>query len=1071
MDLWFNQNRKFAMKIICVLMLAIHLCSFAWAQRHGLVTDEQGSPLSGVTIKLVPGTSVTTSNKNGVFLIAESTDADSLLVSHVGYVPQEVSMDDWIGNEFKIALIVTRQALEEVTISTGYYDQKKSEATGSFVVVDMTLYNKRETNDIIGRLEGLVPSLQFDRSQQLVDGQQAELRLRGVGSLRSNRAPLIIVDGFPYTEDVSMLNADDVAAITVLRDATAASIWGARSGNGVIVIETKKGRISKPVITVKASHTYGAKPDLFYNPHFLESASMMEVERRLFENNFYRAGNSTVIPRYVEYLSAFETGALGGRFMDSITNVLKQRDSRSQVSDNLYRGEMDRAYMLSISGGNEGQQYYVSANLNKKQAYLKGNDNTRVNLNSNYTLKISDRLGVNVLINYIFSDRADNGISIFDLNTNGRVLSPYAMLVDELGGPQALEKDYRYAFINEWNKSGKLNWSYRPMDEIQLQDHHMISNNMRSMAEINYQVIPGLRAKVKYLNQLSIAENRQVYDRDAYYVRNLVNQFTQPDGEQIIPYGGIFESGNSKNTTHSGRLQLDYGYSWSQGQLALLAGYEISHNQITTTAGTRIFDYNPENLLGITTFDYLSYYRTEPNGWTGLIPSPPGGMRERVNRMVSYYFNGSFNYQKKYLFSVSSRWDGSNIYGVDFNQKGVPLWSFGLNWRAFAESFYPKNLPNINLRFSYGISGNTNNSLSALPQIYQSMNSSTQLMRAVLLTAGNPDLRWEKVNTLNVGVDVASENGRIRGSFDFYRKYANDLLGENMFDPTSGIVSINGSTQISNLINYAALNTVGWDAEIHSRNLTSGLSWTSTLFVSHTRNRVKRYMANESSVVSYLHNGSAPVTIGESIDQIYKLPFFGLSAETGYPLTADGDDNYGGFLVDMSRDRLIKAGLSVPTVHGSMINTWNYQSLSLTVNISGKFGYAFQRSSISYGDLFNRGIGHADFHDRWMQPGDERVTNVPAMPNDVNSNRDLMYLESDRLMESGDHIRLEDVSLSYLYSPNSNRRSAFRSAELFINARRLGIIWAKNGRGLDPDVPYSTFPIPKSFLVGLNVKF
>lgn len=1057
------------MKSIQIFLPFFLYSVYAFPQLKGVVIDENELPLSGVTVHHVHSQTTTVTDDGGNFMLHRVMPGDSLHISHLGYKPQNIEIA--YGSPYvKVVLEWNRQHINEVTVSTGYYDMVKSKATGSFSVVDMEIFSNRSAGNIVDRLEGIAPSLQFDRSRQLDDREPADLRLRGVASLRSETAPLIVVNGFPYTEDISLISPEDVTSITILRDATSAAIWGARAGNGVIVIETKRGMENKPLINLKTSYQLVEKPDLFADPHFLDSRTMMDIEESLHRNRFYRLSNNIVIPRYVEYLMAHDAGNLSLQSLDSITQIYLNNDVRRQVSNELYRNEINRIYKLSIEGGDKHQQYYVSATADQRNGHLKGDESRSVNLNSNYSVSLGQKFKISLLLNYSDTEKADNGISIDRLSPSGRMLSPYAAIIDSGGAPMAIERDYRYAFVNEWHKSGGQDWAYKPLEEIAFRNLRSYDQNLRTQTMLNYRIWDGYNLKVEYLYQGGIHEMRNQYAKESYYARNLVNRFTQLDGNKVIPEGGILETRNSKSDYHTGRIQMDYDYTFRYGGLKMLAGYEVSQHRILGLPGALLYGYDADHGSGLTSLDYLTFYRTYPNGSSGRVPGPPNGMRELRSRTVSYYYNGIFNYHQRYIFSFSSRWDASNIYGVAFNQKGVPLWSAGVNWKLSDEAFYPDRMPNISVRISNGISGNTNSALSALPRIYKSTNSSTQLLQAVLLSAGNPNLRWEKVKTTNVGVDLTANNGRLMLSVDAYRKQANDLLGENLFDPTSGIVSINGSTQVSNLINYASLLTYGWDAEITSHNTRGRLSWITTGFLSRTKNRVTKYMANTGSVISYIQAGYAPITAGESIDQIYTLPFYGLSSENGQPLTDRGDHDYGGYLARITHNQLIQSGLTVPSLHGSLINSFRYGHLTMRVNLSGKFGYAFQRGSIDYYSLFNRGKGHRDFHNRWKQPGDERHTNVPAMAEDVNASRDLMYLQSELLIERGEHIRLEDLSLSYTFTPRFKSLKKASSVEIFFNARRMGVIWAKNNQGLDPDFPYTKFPLPKSFLLGVIIK-
>lgn len=424
------------------------------------------------------------------------------------------------------------------------------------------------------------------------------------------------------------------------------------------------------------------------------------------------------------------------------------------------------------------------------------------------------------------------------------------------------------------------------------------------------------------------------------------------------------------------------------------------------------------------------------------------------------------------MLSGSARWDASNLFGVKTNQKGVPLWSAGLSWRVSDELFYKIAwLPYLKLRATYGYSGNVDKSVTAFTTVSYGTDFTTDLRSATVRSPGNPNLRWEKVAIMNFGVDFNVLNDRIQGSLEYYQKNSSDLLGLTQIDPTvfysSGLASYK--------TNYANLRTRGFDIEINTRNIDAGFKWQSHVLFSHAANEVTDYLGDgRGSITSYTGGRSNRPVEGHSLDGIYSLPWAGLDSETGDPLVLENGSptkEYTRYLEELSLEELVYHGPSVPTIFGSLRNTFSWKGFNASANITFKAGYYFRRSTINYNRLSEDWIGHRDFSERWQNPGDELSTQVPSMPEAPVSNRDQVYALSEILVEKGDHIRLQDVSLSYTIDKLSSSAKTLRNIRLYLYANNLGIIWRDNKRQLDPDYPSASILPAQSFSIGIQANF
>lgn len=321
------------MKKTTLIVVLAMLCLFYAAESqlssaHGKITDENGKALPGTTIRLKNTKKSSITGQNGGFTLRDIGEGNILVISRVGYQTIEIKYSK--EKPIEIRLKEDNSELKEIVINTGYYQTPKERATGSFDYISNDLINRSTGSNIIARLEGITSSLHFDRRENSREAVNApELRMRGLSTINSNEAPLIVVDNFPYEGDINNINPNDVESITILKDAAAASIWGARAGNGVIVITTKQSRFNqKTSITLNSNVTIGNKPDLYYNQRWLPSTTVMDFEKELFSKNTYAQQPETVLPAYVELLIKKKAGAISEADFNIQETRMKNTDSR-----------------------------------------------------------------------------------------------------------------------------------------------------------------------------------------------------------------------------------------------------------------------------------------------------------------------------------------------------------------------------------------------------------------------------------------------------------------------------------------------------------------------------------------------------------------------------------------------------------------------------------------------------------------------------------------------------------------------------------------------------------------------
>lgn len=1070
------------------LCLAISTSCFGQMIITGSVgSSNDKQKLSGAGIKLKMSNTSTISDKNGNFTIAIKTQPDTLIVNYVGYITKKIVIDTKISNVYHIILIENPASLSEVIINTGYYQVPKERSTGSFTQINNELLNRSVNSNILDRLEGVTNSLNFDRRG--INGENTvkrspDIRIRGVSTIESNEKALIVVDNFPYENDISTINPNDVESITILKDAAAASIWGARAGNGVIVITTKQGRYNqKAKISFTSNVTSIDKPDLYYSKKWLPSETVMNIENELFTRGSYLERNQTAIPLYAELLIKKRNGTVTEPEFLAQQNLMRNTDVRDDVRRYLYQQGLNQQYAANASGGGMTYRYYASAGYDNVKENITGNRNSRLNLRLLNTFQPFRNLEVTADIWYIIQEYKNNGIYYSGLTTAGvGIISPYMRLADEDGNALAVPKDYRFLYQQQAISNGLIDWQYRPLDELKLADNTTKSHEVKLNGGIKYTFLRDFNVNATYQHLQNNTSGSSYYAPETYFVRNLVNRFTQSDGKKVFPYGGIL-SGNTPlvNQGHAGRLQLNYSHSYdNRHHLTALAGAEIRQLTAETLPGYMLLNYDKNVLTSNTAFDYFTSYPTRPTG-ASTIQNPNNYQLHRflTDRYLSYFANASDTYLERYTLSGSIRWDASNLFGIKTNQKGVPLWSAGGAWEISRENFYKFSMiPYLRIRATFGSSGNVNSSVSAFSTAYYGTDLNSGLQNASLTSAGNPDLRWEQVRTLNMGADFVIANKRIEGSVEYYNKTANDLIGIDNMDPTTGII-VGATPALQNKINYASMKTHGWDIQLNSRNLIGAFSWETSALFSYVRNQVTDYNATiATTVLSYVSSAGPPVA-GRSRDMIYALPWNGLDHQTGNPLiylngavSSDYQNYYNTYKVD----DLVQAGVTSPPFFGSVRNTFSYKNLQLSANIIWKAGYVFRRSSMNPGyEYYSSSNYHMDYFKRWKNPGDEVFTDVPvAMVPGITAGNNYIanvYRYSEALITKGDHIRLQDINLSYRFNGNVIKKLNLSQLQVYAYARNLGLLWKANKNGIDPDYPNANYPEPKSYSLGIKLDF
>ncbi|MEJ7778908.1 MAG: SusC/RagA family TonB-linked outer membrane protein [Daejeonella sp.] len=1049
-----------------LLLISLHAPSLAQSIRGKVVSEKDQLPLPGANIKVQGTSSGTSSDSLGNFILAVSQREFILEVSFMGFKFKEQAVKQPVTGLLVIALSEDENALDEVVVSTGYQSVPKERATGSFAHVDNTLLNRSVSGDIISRLEDAVPGLVFNRK-----GANS-LSIRGQSTLFANAQPLIVLDNFPYNGDINLINPNDVESITVLKDAAAASIWGSRAGNGVIVITTKKGKYNrKPQVSFNSNITAGDKPDLYYEPQ-MSSADFIEMEKVLFSRNYYRSMETSTnknnpLSPVVELLIAKRDGLISPALADARIEALKLLDVRDDMEKYLYRSSVNQQYSVNMNGGSENQRYLLSAGYDRNLSSSLGNGNRRITLNAanSYTL-LKQKLEINTSIYYTNRSTEQNNPGTIRLSGN-RALHPYARFTDGQGNPVTLTHDYRPLFIGAAEQQGLLNWEYNPLRELALGNNTGRTSDYRINGGLKYKLLEGLTADVLYQFGSTSENGRDLQAQESYYTRDLINNMTNLNSngtlKRNIPLGDILDLQNGGITSHNLRAQLGYDHNWKQKHaINAIAGWEMrTYN--AQNSGHRLYGYDDE-YGSSNVVDYITQVPIYSNpGASTSIPNEDF-QSELNDRFISYYMNSAYTYKGRYTLSASGRMDQSNLFGVRVNQKGVPLWSAGASWDVSRESFYSLNwLPEFKIRATYGYNGNIDKTVTAYTTALLSVNVTpvNKLPFALITNPPNPELRWERIKMINLGMDFSLAGQRIKGSIDYFHKRGLDLIGFTPYAPSTGITQFKGNT--------ASISGNGIDALISSANVKGSMAWNTDLIVSYATDKVLDYKvaSTATSLVQSADAARYPVT-GRSLYSVYSYPWARLDPLTGDPqgyLNDATSKNYSGIIGAATPDNIVYHGSSRPILSGALRNTFTWKGLSLSANISYRLGYYFRKNSVRFNTVLTGQGGHGDYAIRWQKSGDEAFTNVPSIPAATNTNRDNLFIYSSALVEKGDHIRLRDINVTYDLE-RSGLKLPFRRTQVYLYGNNLGMLWKANDSGIDPD--FQTGPPPRTIAAGLR---
>jgi TonB-linked SusC/RagA family outer membrane protein len=1009
--------------LFCLLGAVSVLSGFGQQQLvvTGTVTDaSNGSPLPGVNV-VVKGTVVgALTGLDGKYTLTVNDPNVVLSFSFIGYITTEVS----VGGRTVVnaALTASTTELDEVIV-TGYGTQKKSDLTGSVVRVNMdekaTLSNLNVSQAMSGATAGV------NVLAEGLAGSDPDLSIRGRTSLSASDAPLIVVDGIIYNGSITNLNVSDIESVDILKDASAAAVYGSRSANGVMLITTKKGKSEKPLISFNMYYGY---QDMTNNPMRVMNAQEYAVR---LTDYYYQQD------LYAWYKTK-PTSSEGKPVRPDINNkeLVASRLRTQEERDNYLAGnEIDwvkevlrtapiQNYNLSMSGKGERSNYYVSASYTDEKGIQLNDQFSRITLHSNIESKITDWLTVGLISSYAFRDYSGLEASL----ANARPCSPLAN--NKIGQP-----NYDMYLTGEAYMPYPLNNLF-----VDLKDYRndlMLTGN----AKLTIPWIQGLTYEFNYSNNFSNRKYNRFYP------------VTVPEG-----------SGNKGQAIKNPSEERNWIYNNIVTYLRTFGNHQINatllysqegRNAESTTVNAQGFD-NP--VLGYNNLALGTTVTVASTAWK--------------ENSISYMARLNYSFMNRYLLTATIRRDGFSGFGA--NKKFANFPSVSLGWVLSDEEFLKNSLSSVylKLRTSYGQNGNQGigrySSFSRMTADAYVFGSATAI--AVYPSSlGNADLGWETTSSFNVGLDFGILNRRISGSIDLYKATTTDVLVSRALPPTTGYASV--------WTNIGAIDNKGIELELSSVNLTGQLGWETNFVFSLNRDKITKLYGDKND-----KDIGNSWFVGEPISAIYDYEmaggvwteaelYAGQTYNNWYPGQFKYVDQNGDGVIEPNLDRAI-IGYRTPSFRFSINNTFTYKN----------FTFSFFINSVQGGKRYflenNASVLNVDFRSDNVLRINASAVRPYWTPDNGVDNATGVYNSpavSSGIYQSRSFVRLQDISLSYTLSQNLLQSIKLSSCQIFISSKNP-YVWTK-WSGWDPEAYRSdngttqNSPLMRNITAGFRVTF
>lgn len=1081
-------------RIECILLcLFIGILSMAAQTRTvtGSVFDKADyQPVIGATIAVMSAQGTvahgTTTDLDGKFKLEVPSGTQNLTCRFMGYTTTTIHLQTGKDN-YTVYMENDSKQLNELVV-TGYQAIDRRKLTSAVTTIKMSDEIIGGVNNIDQALAGQIAGLSSVTSSGS-PGAPVKLRIRGTASLSGTQDPLWVLDGIPlegtdipsmedlqdidniYQTSIAGINPQDIESITVLKDAAATAIYGARAANGVIVITTKKGKAGKPQINFSMKLTYNPKTDID-RLNLLNSDEKVDLELGLLQSDYtYRENKGDVARIIAGYglTDAYKAGGWNALSPEAQADINALRAVNTDWNDILFRGVFNQEYNVSLSGGSEKATYYSALGYYVEQGNVESVKNDRFNLTLKTDYRINSKLKV--------------GASVF---ANRRKQRSYLTYNEGFTNPvyySRIANPYMRPFDDEGNYIYDTNVQHRQGDDI-VPDFNIFEERANTSNENTFTSLMSIfdaefkwNEHFKITSQFGLQWDENMIEKyagqDSYAMRREKEQH-QYNGTTVLPEGGSNKITENHSSQWTWKAMAEYQNRFKDiHELELMAGTEIRHNE-DKSLYSAVYGYDARTL----TSKPIIFPNEEK---AESVPLHTETYLE--NAFVSWFATGSYTLLHRYTLGGSIRFDGSDIFGVAKKYRYLPLYSVSGLWRISDEPFM-KNVTvinNLGLRASYGLQGNIDKNTSPyLIGIYDQTTilpgNSEDAIRPS--SAPNPDLRWEKTQSANIGMDLSLWDNIISLSVDYYYRKGTDLIGLRMLPLETGYTSTT--------VNWAQMENEGVEVALTTRNIhTKDFTWFTNLNFGYNDNTVLRETVAENAI--------RPSREGYSVGAIFAYKTAGLDDE-GYPLflTQDGRkvtateffklNNAGASTLSAEEQRNLYSyiGSTEPKVSGGFMNTFKYKRVTLGINCIFNFGMYVQTTPTYDPTNYDRGLNsNRDILNRWTP--DHTNTTLPKLmtENDGRTGEYLRYKEQNLFREldiwvkKQNYFRFESIRLGYELPEKWLKPVGIKSASVSLEGRNLWVIASNYHNYLDPETmgnPYAA-PIPKSFIFGLNVNF
>ena len=1014
-------KRKLMLLLTC-LFVGIGLVTAQITKVTGtVISEEDGLPVVGASI-LVKGTTVgTVTDMDGKFTLSNvPSSAKTLVVSFIGMATQEVS----IKANLQISLKSDTEVLDEVMV-VAYGTAKKASFTGSASVMKAGEISTQKES-LVKSLEGKVAGVRVGGSTG-DPGSDQKILIRGIGSINGSTQPLYVVDGVPVVNDdmssglksqsvLSSINPDDIASMTILKDAAAASLYGSRAANGVVIITTKQGKEGKTRVSydMETGWTSMAVRNQY---------KMMDAKDT---KDYYWHAIKNYFIEYAGMDEATAASAANEEVPGWFYNY--NSDTNTDWKKEVYKNGLNTNHQVAINGGNEKTRFYTSFGYNKVKGIVKGSEFERYSGRLNLDHKVTNWLRVSAKQMISFSStegfRDQN-----DQSQGFGTTSPLSIMFSmDPTAPVKLE-DGSYnpnaSFSSKIsNPNLMLGQKTGPRAET------VASDLMRSMTNFEAEVT---------LPYNFTARTVLGYD----YMNNKEREFWAPESVNGESLGGLGTRYDYTNKTLTSSTTLNYRNSFDRHNVNALVGYEVedrSLNYLYASAKSYATDKLPDLANG-------QSYSTSSNVYEAAI--------------MSYFGNINYDFDNKYYLSASFRRDGSSRLAAD--NRWANFWSVSGAWRLSGESFLQDNplFTDLKLRVSYGTNGNLPGDYFGYMDTYSTNGGYGSSPAIYWGNAGNTKLGWEKSQNFNVGVDWNLYN-RVNLTVEYYSKLTTDLLFQT---PTSYVTGFSSQWQ-----NLGKMKNQGVEFTISSQNVvTENFTWTTDLNL--TRQSIKIKELPDGADVQYGDGNMYLLREGESMHTFYLPEYIGVNSETGLgEFWIDPDDHSKGVTNYYSKAGKGIVGKAVPDWMGGMTNRFTYKNFDLSFMISFQTGaslFDYPGYFLTYSDgvrvgSFNMTADVAGNY--WTKPGDKVDNPKPIYNNPYRSDR-----FSSRTVRSTDNIRMRDITFGYKIPVS---KKYINNLRVYFKATNPFLIYCAT-KDIDPDVDINGYrqtdtPPTKAFMFGLN---